>query len=75
MKRRTTSGYLASCLRHSAQIQPYGWTSDTLVTLSEMLAVALMEDDKDVELKNTHPHISSYGYTEEGAVKYLFLMV
>ena len=26
--------YLATCLRHSAQIQPNGWTSDTLKTLS-----------------------------------------
>jgi len=26
--------YLTSCLRHSAQIQPNGWTSDTLGTLS-----------------------------------------
>ena len=28
--------YLASCLRHSAQIQPYGWTSDTLGTLGDI---------------------------------------
>ena len=31
----------ASCLRHSAQIQPNSLTSDTLGTLSEMPAVAL----------------------------------
>ena len=31
--------YLTSCLRHSAQIQPYGWTSDTLGTLSELLLI------------------------------------
>jgi hypothetical protein len=30
--------YLASCLRHSAQIQPYDWTSDTLKTLDETAA-------------------------------------
>jgi len=28
--------YLASCLQHSTQIMPYGWTSDTLGTLSEI---------------------------------------
>ena len=28
--------YLASCLRHSAQIQPKGWTSNTLGTLGDM---------------------------------------
>ena len=28
--------YLASCLWHFAQIQPDGWTSDTLRTLSEI---------------------------------------
>ena len=35
-KRWTTShnrAYLALCHRHSVQIQPYGWTSDTLETL------------------------------------------
>jgi len=31
--------YLASCLRHFAQIQPYGWTSDTLGTLDEIAAL------------------------------------
>ena len=40
--------YLASCLRHFAQILPHR-VSDMLGTLSEMPAVALMEDDKDVE--------------------------
>jgi len=28
--------YLASVLRTFTQIQPYGWTSDTLVTLCEI---------------------------------------
>lgn len=28
--------YLATCLWHYAQIQPDGWTSDTLETLYEM---------------------------------------
>ena len=28
--------YLASCLRYSAQIQPNGWTSDTLRTLYDI---------------------------------------
>ena len=28
--------YLATCLRHSAQIQPYGWTSETLEPLGEI---------------------------------------
>jgi len=37
MKGRATAdnrAYLASALRASAQIQPIGWTSDTLKTLS-----------------------------------------
>ncbi len=40
MSQRATSynrAYLATCLRHSTQIQPDGWTSDTLGTLDEML--------------------------------------
>jgi len=28
--------YLAPCLRHSTEIQPYNWTSDTLKMLSEI---------------------------------------
>jgi len=28
--------YLATCLRHSVQIQPYGWTSETLEPFSAM---------------------------------------
>jgi hypothetical protein len=28
--------YLVMCPRHFAQIQPYGWTSDTLGTLYEI---------------------------------------
>ena len=28
--------YLATCLWHSVQIQPYGWTSETLEPLSAM---------------------------------------
>jgi hypothetical protein len=29
--------YLAMCLRHPAQIQPYGWTSNTLKTLGDIV--------------------------------------
>ena len=28
--------YLASCLRHYAQIQPHGWASDTFGPLAEI---------------------------------------
>ncbi len=31
--------YLAMCLQRSAQIQPYGWTSDTLRTLYKILPI------------------------------------
>jgi len=29
--------YLATCLRHSTQIKPDGWTSDTLGTLGNIV--------------------------------------
>lgn len=32
--------YLAPCLQHSAQIQPYVWTSDTLGTSGEIVATS-----------------------------------
>ena len=40
--------YLATCLRHSAQIQPDGWTSDTLKTL-----YAIMEEERLIAKRST----------------------
>jgi hypothetical protein len=50
--------YLTSCLRHFAQIQPYGWTSDTLGTLCEMLTTGAKYKKrrcvKSKEIKNAN---------------------
>lgn len=39
--------HLASCLRHFAQIQPDGWTSNTLGTLDETVALNIMNHNEE----------------------------
>jgi len=36
--------YLPSCFRHSAKIQPNGWTSTTRRTVSEILGIDSLGD-------------------------------